>query len=325
MPKPSTLFVAALLLTLTTTTPAWSDPPVRTQMVDEAGRMTAMIRTPAARAFLETAKALPPMTPRTIHPKATDRTVVLSAAEFARLSPADAKAYETKTLDEAFFYTTRYGTPVAYARPLDLVSAARKAPLTDARFIDFGFGTIGHLKMLALAGVHVTGIDVDPRLRALYSTPEDVGPLGKGHVELLFGRFPALDARFPAGKADVFTAKNTLKRGYIHPERPTKPGQTIDLGCTDAQFVASVARTLKPGGLFLIYNLTPPQAAADAPYIPWADGRSPFDRATFAAAGFEVLAFDADDTAPARAMARHLGWGAAGQTYHATYTLARKR
>jgi hypothetical protein len=44
------------------------------------------------------------------------------------------------------------------------------------------------------------------------------------------------------------------------------------------------------------------------PYVPWADGRSPFAREMFEKVGFRVVAFEVDDTAAARAMARALGW-----------------
>ena len=77
---------------------------------------------------------------------------------------------------------------------------------------------------------------------------------------------------------DLVLSKNTLKRGYIHPERPTEDRKLIKLGVDDRAFVQAVYDMLEPGGLFLIYNLCPAQAPPDQPYIPWADGRCPFDR-----------------------------------------------
>ena len=44
------------------------------------------------------------------------------------------------------------------------------------------------------------------------------------------------------------------------------------------------------------------------PYKNWADGRCPFPRPLWEAAGFEVLAFDCDDTPAIRQIAHALGW-----------------
>ena len=129
-------------------------------------------------------------------------------------------------------------------------------------------------------------------------------------------------------------SKNVLKRGYIHPERPADPKKLIDLGVSDEEFLAAMNAALKRGGLMLVYNLFPAQAPSDKPYIPWADGRSPFSRAQWEAAGFEVIAFDVNDDAAIRALARALGWdqpveGEPGMDLEhdlfALYSLFRKR
>jgi hypothetical protein len=88
-------------------------------------------------------------------------------------------------------------------------------------------------------------------------------------------------------------------------------------------FVRALHDALKPGGRALIYNLCPAPAPPGKPYIPWADGRSPFTRSTWESAGFEILAFDADDTAAARAMARALGWDE--KDLFSTHKLVRRR
>jgi hypothetical protein len=132
------------------------------------------------------------------------------------------------------------------------------------------------------------------------------------------------------GGYDLFLSKNTLKRGYIHPARPTNPAWLIELGVSDEAFVKAVAGSLKPGGYFLIYNLTPPQAPPDKPFLPMADGRCPFPRAVLEANGFEVLAYDVDDSKAARALARALKWDVQEKMNPETdlfglYTLARRR
>jgi hypothetical protein len=84
----------------------------------------------------------------------------------------------------------------------------------------------------------------------------------------------------------------------------------------------------------LIYNLCPAQAPPDQPYIPYADGESPFTRQQWEQAGFEVIAFDRNDSAAARELAHLLGWdlpseGEPGMDLErglfAWYTLVRRR
>ena len=83
----------------------------------------------------------------------------------------------------------------------------------------------------------------------------------------------------------------------------------MHLGVDDTTFVRALRDVLKPGGLVLIYNLSPAPSKPDEPYRPWTDGRCPFPRALFEQAGFEVLAYDATTTRPARAMGQALGLG----------------
>jgi hypothetical protein len=161
-------------------------------------------------------------------------------------------------------------------------------------------------------GATAVGVEVDPLLPALYAARADQGRIarGRGSVRMVNGRFPAdaAVARAVGAGWDAFLSKSTLKRGYVHPEQPVDPRQMVQLGVDDSTFVAEVAARLKPGGLFLIYNLSPAPAPPGERYIPWADGRCPFERALLERAGLEVLAYDAVDDEAARAMGRALGW-----------------
>src|SRR5262249_16791586 len=150
--------------------------------------------------------------------------------------------------------------------------------------------------MLALLGADARGVDVDPMLRALYAEKGDQGAMRSksgvsGKVTLYDGRFPADPKIVKAigGGYDLIISKNVLKRGYIHPEGEADPKNLIDRGVSDEHFLAALNKALKPGGRVLVYNLFPAQAPADKPYIPWADGRSPFSRAQWEAAGFKVI------------------------------------
>ena len=148
-------------------------------------------------------------------------------------------------------------------------------------------------------------------------------------VKLVFGQFPAEAATVSeVGTGyDVFISKNTLKRGYIHPEQQVDPRMLVHLRVDDETFVHAMFDLLKPGGFALIYNLCPPPAEPGKPYIPWADGRSPFPRELYERIGFAVVAFDLDDTAAAREMGKALGWGESmdlEKDLFGTYTLVRK-
>ena len=234
------------------------------------------------------------------------------------------------TIDEGMFYYARYGSPLAYARALDLAVTSGFEPATGAKIFDFGYGSIGHLRMLALMGHHCVGVDVAPFLKRMYANAS--GPLGDGSVFVYDGQFPKEEALTEkVGKDfDLVISKNVLKKGYIHPSREVSdPRMLIDLGVDDEAFLASVAAMLKPNGLFVIYNFCPAKAATDKPYIPWAEGESPFSKDAFVKAGFEVLQLDVVDDAEARRLGHALGWDSAGgmnldTDLFAWYTIVRK-
>jgi hypothetical protein len=58
----------------------------------------------------------------------------------------------------------------------------------------------------------------------------------------------------------------------------------------------------------MIYNICPAPSPPGQPYKPWADGRCPFPRPVWDAAGFEIVTFDHDDTPAIRRVAHALGW-----------------
>jgi hypothetical protein len=276
----------------------------------EAGRLEAHVRSPWVKEFLRATSELPAVSPRPFY-RTADRARWYTSEQAERLSEAERSALQRVEVGDDTYYS-RYSTPLAYVRPLEILAAQGFTPL-GRRLVDFGYGNVGQLKLLALLGADANGIEVDPLLPLLYvaeNGPVRAADGTAGRLRLLHGRFPA-EAPLVAelgGGYDVFLSKNTLKRGYVHPEKPVPERQRIDLGVTDAEYVRTVYGLLKPGGWFLIYNLSPAPAAPDKPYMPWADGRSPFDEATLRAAGFEVVAFDRDDSPAARAMARVLGW-----------------
>jgi SAM-dependent methyltransferase len=257
---------------------------------------------------------------------------IQEVAQLEKVQPRKIQIKDREILvDESLFYNGRYGSPLTYARAFDLAEKHGFAPENGAKVFDFGYGSIGHLRMLAQIGLDVTGVDVDPLLPKMYANSS--GAYGHGKVQLLDGRFPAEEALVQSAGSgyDLFVSKNTLKRGYIHPARePSNPRHVIDLGVTDEQFLEQVARMLKPGGYLIIYNFCPAKAPDDKPYIPWADGECPFSQEQMVAAGFELLEHDVVDDNPARELGHLLGWDGPGgmnleTDLFAWYTVAKKK
>ena len=325
-----------LALVFALAAPTYAAAPDSTSQVSvlgaEATALRPLFRSALARAFLDATPRLPRIEPRVVFCDSA-RTRCWTAAEAAALPDTLRARLVERLLDERFYYVTRYGSPLAYARALEILSQAGLRDLRGKRVADFGYGTIGHLRLMAQLGADAHGIDVDPMLRALYAADAGTLPGGRGSIALHHGQWPAtpeLAAEVGDGY-DLFLSKNTLKHGYIHPAEPVNPRMLVHLGADDSTYVAALARTVKPGGLALIYNLCPAPAPAGKPYIPWADGRCPFDRALLERAGFEALAFDRDDSPAARAMGRALGWDKGERPMDlehdlfATYTLLKRR
>jgi SAM-dependent methyltransferase len=300
----------------------------------EARQLQPLAHSAVGRAFLKAAEGAPPYVPRTVYRRGKAREW-LDAAAFAKLSAVDRGAWKPMTIDEDTYQGLFYGSPLAYLLPLERLGGAGLGALREKRVADFGHGGIGQLRLFAELGAHAVGIDVDPLQPVLYSAPADQGPIGKGggSVKLVHGHFPADPRTVTAvgGGYDLFLSKNTLKRGYIHPAQKVDPRMLVDIGGDDRAFLKAVASTLKPGGWFVIYNLSPAPSAAGKPYLPWSDGRCPFSAEDLAAAGFETLVRDSVDDKAARALGAALGWDKPpvdmklADDLFALVTIARKR
>lgn len=269
--------------------------------------------------------------------------LALTPGEYDGLSKEDREGFTERAITETDYFYTRYGSPLAYARPLQIAcqAAGGEGSLQGKRILDFGYGGIGHLRLLAMLGAHAVGVDVDPVLRAIYAWPGDTGPvpgatffdrqMPEGSVALVTGRFPAEPAAVAAVGTgfDLILSKNTLKNGYINPAQPVDKRMLVDLGVPSDVFVKELAARLNTGGYLLIYNLSP--APNPEKYIPWADGRCPFPREMLEAAGLEVVTFDANDDAAARELGRALMWDRGEhpmdleKDLFALYTLCRKK
>ena len=298
------------------------------QIRRDAKAMGLHVTTDLARDFLRAGSALPEIHDRTLYQDVAKKTY-LSEKAVQKLEAASRDQFKKISVDEMFYYNTRYGSPLAYARPLELLGKSGLGDLSGRKILDFGCGGIGPMRMMASLGAEAVGVDVDPMLSALFSEPDDLGVFKKGSVSLIIGHYPADEAikAKVGGSYDVILAKNTLKRGYVHPDS----GRTfIDLGMSDQEVLKALFAALKPGGRLMIFNLGPAPNAPNGPYRPMADIRCPFPHDALKAAGFVVEAFDRDDTRAAREMGADLGWnkgeGAMDleKDLFASYSLVRK-
>jgi SAM-dependent methyltransferase len=281
-------------------------------VVAEAAKLVPIATSDLGKDFLAGAKKATPFQPRTIYRKGRAREW-LSEKEFAALTSEVQVAWQPMEVSEMMYQGLFYGSPTAYLLPVEhLGRAGGPTSLKGLKIADFGHGGIGQLRIFAEQGAKAVGVDVDPLQPLLYSHKGDQGEVGgeEGSIKIIHGKYPG-DAKIVeqiGDGYDLFLSKNTLKRGYVHPEREADQRMLIDLGATDEQFVSAVARLLKPNGWFVIYNLAPAQNPADKPYLPMADGRSPFSRETLEKAGFEVIQFDANDDELVRRYGTLVDW-----------------
>ncbi len=308
------LFIAALLQS-----------PVVDQMKTEAQAVRPLVKSTLANQWLDQVSKLPEPTARVVYRSASKEFI--SEDAWSKLDSSTIPAYKKVDVKSEFYYYTKYGTPLAYVRIWDLASQNGLDTLRGKRVVDYGYGGIGQLRLSASLGAEAVGVDVDSLLPALYSQSGDTGAFGDGSVRIVNGFWPGSVGKEVGGNYDLFISKNTLKRGYIHPERKANPNYLITLGVSDEAFVKDVYDLLKPGGFFIVYNLSPAQNPPDKEFLPMADGRFPFDKALVEKVGFKVVAFDVNDDKFARAMGLAYGWGSnedMEKGIFAHYTILRK-
>lgn len=290
--------------------------PVLPELRRLASQLAPKVETPWVKQWLASVNELKPVPPKTW----------FCVKETRRCFPAIPEVPDAKprVADDEFFYA-RITEPLAYARAFELANAAGFQP-KGKKVLDFGYGNLGQLLMLARLGAEVHGVEVDPLLVA--ASTGLVGRVGKGSVVLHDGFFASDDqlVKTIGGGYALWVSKNTLKRGYVHPAEPPGAKGQIDLGLDDAKVLSIIHRQLAPKGIFLIYNIG---GAATVPYKAMTDVRCPFAKEDLLAAGFEVLAYDEDDTDKAKVMAEALEWEREWPQVNAElnvkYTLARKR
>jgi SAM-dependent methyltransferase len=310
-------------------------PRITDKLKADAAALRPLVSSDLAKNFLDATATLAEPGARVVY-RNREKGIAVSKRAYDAMSAEEQATLTARECTPEFYYETGYGSPLVYARVLDL-AAPHVTLEAKPRLMDFGYGTIGHLQLLAHRGFDAHGVDVEPIFGALYGEPGDTGAMGAGSVSIHTGQWPAEAPLRTAvgGGYSLITSKNTLKGGYINPSPP--PGQTVDpkrlvhLGVSNEEFVKHVHDSLRPGGVFVIYNIGPPQNPPDKEYIPWADGLSPFSRAMFEAAGFEVLAFDQIDHAWVLDCFEKLGYAEGksreelAKAYFCWYTIVRRR
>jgi hypothetical protein len=127
----------------------------------EAARILPNIRTDSGQMFLIACSWLPIVDDREVYYDAARRRAV-TPGEYEKLPEAERAGLEEVTLTEEFYYHTRYGSPLAYSRAIDLLCQiegdkriGNNSSMNGKRLLDYGFGGIGHLRLLASLGVRL--------------------------------------------------------------------------------------------------------------------------------------------------------------------------
>jgi hypothetical protein len=278
---------------------------------EEAEALAPLVTSDLGRAMLAQVEHLPVIESRTLY-IATRPNRALDQAAYEALPEADRTGLRAFEVGPARYYSTFYGTPLVYARLLDLAAGVwgPGASLEGKRILDLGYGQLGQLRLWAQMGADVTGVEVDPILTAMYAeNPLAEGAGATGSIRLFECAWPNEEAcRGSVGTGyDLFVSRNLLKRGYVKPAQLT-PGfpEPVAWGMEDGEAIGHLFGVMKPGGVVIVYSLGP----APDPAKPWSDIANPWPREAWEAAGFEVVMHEADETEAARAMARALGWEA---------------
>lgn len=308
----------------------------RAQFRQHAEALADLVESDLARTFLAVADDLRAVEPRELYYRRADRAA-MTPEQYEAADEAEREGFAQVTTDWRQYYGFM-STPLAWSRPLDVLAAHGFESADGARILDFGFGNVGQLRMLASMGAEVVGVEIPGIHEVMYRMPDDTGPVARapeagngpdGSIDLVFGFWPGGEGMRDAVGAgfDLIMTKNVLKLGYIHPEQEADPRTLIHLGVDDATFIEALYDSLAPGGVVLIYNLYPRQP--EDRYLPWAHGENPFERSLWEASGFETLAWNEPDSPAAQAMGRALGWDQQRpetyeQDFNAMYTILRR-
>ena len=337
------LFVLVLSLTLLNQIIAQEKPDTTylSELRDKAESIAAGSQMKLVKSFLAAAKTLQPIESRTIYYNRADRKA-LTENQFRKLGEADQGNFASLSVEDKLYYGY-YSTPLAWIRPIEILARNGVDSVDSKRILDFGFGNVAQLRMLASLGADVTGIEIAGGIhQAMYSHESDQGAVPKhssegiehnGNLKLAFGQWPSSSEMVTevGRNYDLIVSKNVLKLGYIHPQKEVPKQMTIDLGVTDERFLNELFESLNPGGIVLVYNIHPSQSPDGQNYKPWAHGETPWKKIDVEKAGFDVVAWHVDDSSAIQSLGIKLGWRDSVKTreefetgFRAMYTILKK-
>jgi hypothetical protein len=126
----------------------------------DAEAVAPLVQSRWARDFLAAAHRLPAVAPRTLWRSGEPKSYSarwLTDEQARALAPAERARFVSQVADEELYYEARYGSPIAYARALEVLAqslgVAAERPLAGTRLLDFGYGAVGQLRALARLGV----------------------------------------------------------------------------------------------------------------------------------------------------------------------------
>src|SRR3954469_14199158 len=106
------------------------------EMRAQASAVAPLVESPLAKAFLGTADMLRPVAPRLLLRDPQTKEVFTPGQ--SESLPEPQKSRLTKRIyDTRFYYTTGYGSPIIYARPLDILGERGVESLAGKKVLDF--------------------------------------------------------------------------------------------------------------------------------------------------------------------------------------------
>jgi hypothetical protein len=301
---------ATALVAVSSAAPSLTEDHPLQSLLNDAEQLREIYTSPQAKQMLDQVEHLPVCEPRTIYASFRPNKA-FNEDEYNNLSEEQQQKLRKLDITPIDYYSTFYGSPLVYARTLDLLHQhAPDFTINNTNIIDLGYGQLGQLRLWAQMGAHVTGIEIDPILTAIYDDCQAVGDLEEpntGSLTLIEGSWPNEEsARTQVGDGyDLFISRNLLKRGYVKPEKlnPNFP-PPVGWEMSDAEMLGHLYDILSPGAIVIIESLGP----KPDPQKPWSDISNPWPESAWTKAGFQILAHDQDESTYARTMGAALGW-----------------
>src|SRR5262249_50830165 len=119
------------------TGPTDRDPPL-VVLKREARALEPQVTSRLAKNFLKAAANLPTISPRTVSLDES-RKIYLPEAAAKKLDQRARSELKQVALDASFYWNTKYGSPLAYARPLDVLGRSGLDSFSGKKVLDFGY------------------------------------------------------------------------------------------------------------------------------------------------------------------------------------------